>query len=103
MAYQNRKHNYGWGHIHEILEPTSYPRHHHHQKRHVETYEEPIVEVDQSYYVDVRRETDIYQEDSRYGYQNRSTTYERVDEEAEAFIQHEHRRTALAKLMSSMK
>ncbi|KEH20775.1 hypothetical protein MtrunA17_Chr8g0381641 [Medicago truncatula] len=105
MAYQNRNHNnYGWSHMHEIYEPAYYPGHHH-QKRRVTVYEEPMVEADQSYYLEVRRETEIETDRRglRYGDQNVSTTYESVDEEADAFIQHEHRRTALAKLMSSMR
>jgi len=90
--------------MHEIYEPAYYPGHHH-QKHHVEIYEEPIVETDQSYYLEVRRETEIETDRRgfRYGDQNVSTTYQSVDEEAEAFIQHEHRRTALAKLMSSIR
>jgi len=88
--------------MHEIYEPAYYPGHHH-QKRHVAIYEDPIVEADQSYYLEVCRETETDRRGLRYGHQNVSTTYESVDEEAEAFIQHEHRRTALAKLMSSMR
>ncbi|CAL5192405.1 unnamed protein product [Lathyrus oleraceus] len=100
MAYQNN--NYGWSHIHEILEPVSYPQHHHRQNRHVATYDEPIAEANQSYYEKVRRENESDQQDWRFRHRN-SSTYESVDQEAEAFIQHEHRRMALAKLMSSKK
>ncbi|XP_058735755.1 uncharacterized protein LOC131607818 [Vicia villosa] len=104
MASQNN--SYVWSHIHEILEPVSYPQHHHHhhhhQSRHVATYEEAIAEANQSYYEKVRRENEAERQDSRFRHRN-SSTYESVDQEAEAFIQHEHRRMALAKLMSSMK
>jgi hypothetical protein len=99
MAYQNRKHNnYGWGHIHEVYE-LAYPHHHHHQKRRVAINEEPIAEAHQSYYIKIHGETETEtdRQGARFGYQNG------VDQEAEAFIQHEHRRMALAKLMSSRK
>ncbi|KAL5053525.1 hypothetical protein RYX36_034207 [Vicia faba] len=119
MAYQNK--SYGWSNMHEIYEPAYYPRHHH-QKRHVAIYDEPIVETNQPYYVQARRdeiETDqqdtrfgggrnyntyesIDQQDTRFGGRNYNG-YESVDQEADAFIQHEHRRMAMAKLMSSMK
>jgi len=102
MAYQNRKHNnYGWGHIHEVYE-LAYPHHHHHQKRRVALYEEPIAEADRFYYAEVRHETETDQQGTRFGDQN-GATYENVDQEAEAFIQREHKRMALAKLMSSRK
>jgi hypothetical protein len=101
MAYQNRNDdNYGWGHIHEVYEPIAHPQHHH-QKRRVAIHEVPIVEADQFYYgKKARHET----ENDRHGtkFQN-GTTYESIDQEAEAFIQHEHRRMELAKLMSSLK
>lgn len=117
MAYQNN--NYGWGSMHEIYEPAYYPRHHH-KKHHVAIYDEPIVEANQSYYVQARREIETDQQDTRFGGRNYNTyesidsqdtrfvgrsynTYETVDQEADAFIQHEHRRMAMAKLMSSMK
>ncbi|KAL5053526.1 hypothetical protein RYX36_034208 [Vicia faba] len=97
MAYQNN--NYGWSHIHEILEPVSYPRHHHHhQNLHGATSEEP--KANQSYYKKICRENEADRQDSRFHHRNNST-YESVDQEAEAFIQHEHRRMALAKLMKS--
>ncbi|PNY12512.1 hypothetical protein L195_g009143 [Trifolium pratense] len=105
MAYQNRNHDnydYGWGHIHEVYEPIAHPRHHH-QKHHVATYEVPIAEADQSCYVKkTRREIETNRQGTKFGYQN-GTTYESIDQEAEAFIQHEHRRMELAKLMSSLK
>ncbi|CAK8578755.1 unnamed protein product [Lathyrus sativus] len=99
MAYQNN--NYGWSHIHEILEPASYPRHHHHHQNHyVTTYKEPTATANQSYYEKVRRENEADRQDSRFRHRDNST-YESVDQEAEAFIQHEHRRMGLAKLMKT--
>ncbi|CAL5214369.1 unnamed protein product [Lathyrus oleraceus] len=94
MAYQNN--NYRWSHIHEILEPASYPRHHH-QNLIVVTYEKPIAWANQSYHVKLRRETEAGRLDTRFLNRNNS-----VDLEAEAFIRHEHWKMALAKLMSSM-
>ncbi|MCH87555.1 hypothetical protein A2U01_0008428 [Trifolium medium] len=103
MAYQNRNNdNYGWGHIHEVYEPIAHPQHHH-QKRRVAIYEVPIAKADQSYYVKkTRRETETYRQGTKFDYQD-GATYESIDQEAEAFIQHEHRRMELAKLMSSLK
>nr|XP_004504124.1 uncharacterized protein LOC101498300 [Cicer arietinum] len=99
MAYQNRKHNnHGWSHMHEVNEFAAYPRYRY-QDRRVEIYEEPIAEVEQYSYVEARRETETDRRGTSFG--NQYGTYESVDQEAGAFIQHEHRRMELAKLMSS--
>ncbi|CAL5214372.1 unnamed protein product [Lathyrus oleraceus] len=109
MAYQNN--SYGWSSMHEIYEPAYYPRHHH-QKRRVAIYDEPVVETNQSYHVQ-EIETDpqgtrfggrnyntydsLDQQDTRFGGGRNYNNYESVDQEADAFIQHEHRRMAMAK------
>ncbi|RHN42871.1 hypothetical protein MtrunA17_Chr8g0381631 [Medicago truncatula] len=64
----------------------------HHQKRRVAINEEPIAEAHQSYYIKIHGETE-----TETGYQNG------INYEAEAFIQHEHKRMELAELMSSRK
>lgn len=96
MAYQNRKQNnsyvYGWGSTeYQVYEPAVYnPPHHHHPKKvHHVTYEEPISRAE-SY------------TERRFGENNNNVYYENVNQEADAFIQHEHKRMELARLRSSM-
>ncbi|KAJ1405333.1 hypothetical protein SESBI_25882 [Sesbania bispinosa] len=102
MAYQNNKNPHVWRYHmdeYQVYEPKverAYPWHH--QKGRVAfrtNSEEPIS------YVEVREtETENPRQRTRFGDQN---SYESVDQEAEDFIQHEHKRMEMARLMSSMR
>lgn len=104
MAYQNYNRNnnyYGWrspSDEYQVYDPpveATYhsPRHHHHKKGHVAfrtNYEDSIAEVESN--VEAR------EHNSRLW---NHSAYKSVDQEAEAFIQYEHKRMELARLMST--
>lgn len=108
MAYQNQKHhNYGWKY--HMYEPTTvesaYPKHN--QKGRAVAFrtnyeEQPIAAEAAGSYVEAREITETARQRTRFGDQD-AYGYESVDQEAEDFIQYEHRRMELARLMSEMK
>ncbi|XP_050899045.1 uncharacterized protein LOC127105877 [Lathyrus oleraceus] len=79
MAYQNN--SYGWSNMHEIYEPAYYPRHHH-QKRRVAIYDEPVVETNQSYHV---QEIETDPQGTRFGGRNYNT-YDSHDQQDTRFV-----------------
>ena len=110
MAYQNHNHkhhnrnHYGWWnpsneYEYETTVEPAYPRHHHH-KGHValgSNYEEPIVEA----YPKVREpETETIVDRFQRARHGDHNAFASVDDEADAFIQYEHKRMELAKLKS---
>lgn len=102
MAYQNYNRNnnyYGWrspSDEYQVYDPpveATYPRQNHHKKGHVAfrtNYEDSIAEVESN--VEAR------EHNSRLW---NHSAYKSVDQEAEAFIQYEHTRMELARLMST--
>lgn len=96
MAYQNHKHHhntypYNWYEINVLEQPAAHPKHHHQKDR---------VAFRTEYETTCMTENiGAVRQGPRFSYQNAD---EDVNEEAEAFIQHEHKRMELARLMSKM-
>ncbi|KAK7359023.1 hypothetical protein VNO77_00967 [Canavalia gladiata] len=102
MAYQNYNGNYyGWrcpSEEYQVYEqpPIEVPHHRHHKGRVAfrTIYEDPRAEVE----TNVEEGRDQFLQSTRF---DNHKAFKSVDQEAEAFIQHEHRRMELARLMST--
>lgn len=106
MAYQNyNRSNYGWrcpSDEYQVEYDLPVEIKHHHRNHHngnrvafrTTNYEDPIAEVVET---NVGDQEQSY-ESTRFGNHN---AFESVDQEAEAFIQHEHKRMELSRLMST--
>ncbi|CAJ1938183.1 unnamed protein product [Sphenostylis stenocarpa] len=99
MAYQNYSwNNYGWrcpSEEYPVYDPpveAIYPRHHKGHVTFATIYEEdPVAEVEAKNFEQRYQST---------GFNSNHRAYKSVDQEADAFIQHEHKRMEMARLMS---